>query len=94
MGEEDNITFLVVDFRDKAVSAALPIIYEAAFHKSHFALIDAADLYEDVFDRAPLSFVNYEKVLGAVSSSRAYDLLKRCVDIIGALIIGFLRLFL
>jgi len=92
IAEDDNITFLVVDFRDKAVSAALPIIYEAAFHKSHFALIDAADLYEDVFDRAPLSFVNYEKVLGAVSSSRAYDLLKRCVDIIGALIIGIVSL--
>lgn len=92
IAEDDGITFLVVDFRDKAVASALPIIYEAAFHKSRFALIDAADLYEDVFDRAPLSFVNYERVLGVVSASRAYDILKRFVDITGAAIIGIFSL--
>ncbi|MCR4280847.1 MAG: sugar transferase [Candidatus Kaiserbacteria bacterium] len=92
IAEDDSITFLVVDFRDKAVSTALPIIYEAAFRKSRFALIDAADLYEDIFDRAPLSFVNYEKVLGAISSSRAYDLLKRFVDVSGAIVIGAVSL--
>ncbi|MDO8481491.1 MAG: sugar transferase [bacterium] len=92
IAEDDDITFLVVDFRDKAVSAALPIIYEAAFHKSRFALIDAADLYEDVFDRVPLSFVNYERVLGVVSASRAYDFLKRLVDVVGASVIGIFSL--
>jgi len=92
IAEDDDITFLVVDFRDKAVSAALPIIYEAAFRKSRFALIDAADLYEDVFDRVPLSFVNYERVLGVVAASRAYDILKRMSDIIGAIVIGICTL--
>ena len=92
IAQDDDITFLVVDFRDSAVSAALPIIYEAVFHKNRFALIDAADLYEDVFDRVPLSFVNYERVLGVVSASRAYDVLKRIADIIGATVIGILSL--
>ena len=46
VAEEDDVAFLVVDFSDRAVSAALPIIYDAAFHKRRFALLDAATLYE------------------------------------------------
>ena len=78
------MTFLVVDFSDKAVGAALPIIYDAAFHKRRFALVDAAELYQEVFDREPLSLINYEWILGNVSASRVYDILKRGIDIVFA----------
>ena len=88
VAQEDNVTFLVVDFSDKAVSAALPIIYDAAFHKRRFALIDATDLYQEVFEREPLSLIDYEWVLSSVSSSRAYDLIKRVIDIAAAIVIG------
>ncbi|MDP2648847.1 MAG: sugar transferase [bacterium] len=84
VAEEDDVTFLVVDLSDTAVSAALPIIYDAAFHKRRFALIDAVDLYQEVFEREPLSLVNYEWVLGNISSSRAYDAVKRVMDIVCA----------
>lgn len=86
VAEEDDVTFLVVDFSDRAVAAALPIIYDAAFHKHRFALLDAAELYQEVFEREPLSLINYEWVLANVSSSRVYDVVKRGVDI---LIAGF-----
>src|SRR3989344_4101677 len=69
VAEEDDVTFLVVDFSDKAVAAALPIIYDAAFHKQRFALIDAAALYQEVFEREPLSLINYEWVLANISTS-------------------------
>ncbi len=85
---EDDVTFLVVDLSDTAVSAALPIIYDAAFHKRRFALIDAAELYEEMFDRVPLSLVRYEWVLRSAATSRVYDALKRGVDVLGALILG------
>ncbi len=90
-GEED-VTFLVVDLSDAAVSAALPIIYDAAFHKRRFALIDAAELYEEMFDRVPLTLVKYEWVLRSAATSRLYDALKRVIDIMGASIIGVLSL--
>ncbi len=90
-GEED-VTFLVVDLSDAAVSAALPIIYDAAFHKRRFALIDAAELYEEMFDRVPLTLVKYEWVLRSAATSRLYDALKRVIDIVGASIIGVLSL--
>lgn len=94
VAEEDDVTFLVVDFSDKAVSAALPIIYDAAFHKHRFALIDAASLYQEIFDREPLSLINYEWILGNVSASRVYDILKRGIDILCAAILGALSLAL
>ncbi len=84
VAEEEDVTFLVVDLSDKAISAALPIIYDAAFHKHRFALLDATALYQEVFEREPLSLINYEWVLANVSTSRMYDILKRVIDIICA----------
>lgn len=92
VAEEDDVTFLVVDFSDKAVSAALPIIYDAAFHKKRFSLLDAAALYQEVFEREPLSLINYEWVLANISASRIYDALKRAIDIVCAVVVGLLSL--
>lgn len=82
-GEED-VTFIVVDLSDRAISAALPIIYDAAFQKQRFALLDATELYQEVFEREPLSLITYEWVLENLSSSRTYDMLKRLIDIVCA----------
>jgi len=92
VAEEDDVTFLVVDFSDAAVSAALPIIYDAAFKKRSFALIEAAELYEELFERVPLSFIDYERVLSNVTASRVYDVLKRFIDIAGATVLGLISL--
>lgn len=92
VAQEENVTFIVVDLSDRAVSAALPIIYDAAFQKRRFALIEAVDLFEEVFERVPLSLINYEWVLGNVSASRAYDLIKRGIDVLGAVLLGIVSL--
>jgi len=94
VAEEDEVAFLVVDFSDKAVSAALPIIYGAAFHKKRFALIDASELYQEVFDCEPLSLISYEWVLANVSASRVYDTVKRGIDIVCAVVGGLASLLL
>lgn len=89
---DSDVQFVVADFYDKAVSAALPIIYDATFKKQRFSLINLADLYQEVFDRAPLSLVQYEWILSNVSSSPVYDTAKRTIDVCGALVIGALTL--
>ena len=94
VAEEDDVTFIVVDFSDKAVSAALPIIYDAAFHKRRFALLDAADLYQEVFDREPLSLVSYEWILAHVNASHTYDVIKRGIDVACAVFGGLISLAL
>src|SRR3989344_118272 len=88
LAAEDEMAFLVVDFSDKAFEAARPIIYNAAFHKERFAIIDIVELYQEVFDRVPLSLISYEWMLSSMNASRMYGFLKRLLDIVGALILG------
>jgi len=87
-----EVSFLVVDFADGGVEAAFPIMYDAAFQKTRFALVDAVELYQEMFERVPLTLLRYEWILENVSSSRVYDGLKRIIDIFAALIIGLLSL--
>ncbi len=94
VAEEDDVTFLVADFSDPAVSAALPIIYDAAFQKNRFALVEASELYQEVFERVPLSLINYQWVLSNAASSRVYDIVKRFIDITGAIVLGALSFLL
>lgn len=94
VAEEDDIAFLVVDVSDNAIQTALPILYDAAFHKRRFVMVNMMDLYQEVFDRVPLSLVKYEWVLENSSISPAYDILKRLMDIGAALIGGVLSLLL
>lgn len=93
LAAEDETTFLVVDFSDKAFEAARPIVYDAAFQKRRFAIVDVVELYQEVFDCVPLSLIRYEWVLASVNASRLYDLLKRFVDIAAALLLGAFSLF-
>lgn len=88
----NDMAFLVMDFSDRAFDAARPIIYDAAFHKERFAIIDVVELYQEVFDRVPLSLTSYEWVLASVNSSRLYGVLKRAVDIVGAIVLGIISL--
>jgi len=91
---EDEVTFLVVDLSDKAVEAALPIIYDAAFQKNRFALIEASELYEEVFDRVPLSLIDYKWVLANVNASGLYDIFKRLIDIVFSFSVGVVTLLI
>ena len=92
MAAESSTNFFVVDFSDKATLTALPIVYNSAFQKRRFALVDAIDLYQEVFDRMPLSLLQYERVLAGAASSRVYDVMKRVVDISGAIVVGIFAL--
>jgi len=92
LAAEDDMAFLVVDFSDKAFEAARPIIYNAAFHKERFAIIDVVELHQEVFDRVPLSLITYEWMLSSMNASRMYGLLKRALDIVGALVLGIVSL--
>ena len=92
--EDDEMTFVVADTSDKAFEAVRPIMYDIAFRKRKFAIIDVVELYQEVFDKVPLSLVAYDWVLASVSASSLYDSLKRVIDIAGALIVGTVTLVL
>ena len=90
--ESEEVAFLVVDFSDRAIEAAFPIMYDAAFQKNRFALVDAVELYQEMFECVPLSLLQYEWILENVSSSRVYDGLKRLIDVCASLILGLLSI--
>jgi len=84
----EGVSTIVVDLRNEKVTPILPNLYNLIFSKVRF--IDKYKVYEDIFDRVPLSLVNYNWFLENISSSShvVYDFLKRVMDISISLILG------
>lgn len=89
----EGISTVVIDLRNEKVGPILPHLYNLIFSGVRF--IDKYKVYEDIFDRVPLSLVNYNWFLENISSSShlVYDLLKRVMDISIALVLGVLSFF-
>ena len=90
----EDIQIIVVDLKNEKVEPILPHLYNLIFSKVKF--IDMYKVYEDIFDRIPLSLVRYNWFLENISteSKTTYDLIKRLMDISMALIIGLLSLII
>ncbi len=91
---ENNIKIIVVDFSHEQVTPLLPHLYNLIFSKIRF--IDSHRIYEDIFDRIPLSLVTYSWFLENISVSPkfTYDFLKRLFDVILSLILGLISLIM
>jgi lipopolysaccharide/colanic/teichoic acid biosynthesis glycosyltransferase len=74
--------YVIADVDDSRVEKFLPEIYKNLFPNS--SIINLHDLYEDVFDRIPLSRINYTWIMTHISSisPKVYDMVKRLVDIL------------
>ncbi len=89
----EDITTIVIDTRNEKVKSILPKLYNLIFSKVQF--IDMHRVYEDIFDRIPLSLVRYSWFLENISTSTkfTYDFLKRTMDIVISLPLFLLSLF-
>jgi len=78
----ERITTIVVDTKHSEVSQILPKLYNLIFSRVRF--VDMHRVYEDVFDRIPLSLVEYSWFLENISATRkfAYEFMKRLMDIV------------
>jgi lipopolysaccharide/colanic/teichoic acid biosynthesis glycosyltransferase len=90
----NNITTIVIDLKDSSVAPILPKLYNLIFCKIKF--IDMYRVYEDVFDRIPLSLVGYSWFLENISSSThiGYDFLKRVMDFVVGGVLALVSLLL
>lgn len=86
----EKVTLLVVDTEQDALRPLLPDIYELAFVTPGYQFLDFYQLYEEVFDRVPLSLLQYDWFLKNVSatSSFFYPVAKRIIDFAGGLAMG------
>ena len=88
----NDIKIIAIDFSHENVAPLLPHLYNLIFSKVHF--IDSHRIYEDIFDRIPLSLVTYSWFLENISVSPkfTYDFLKQIMDTVFSLIFGVFSL--
>ena len=78
----EGIQVVAIDLRNEKVEPMLPNLYNLSFSKVRF--IDMYKIYEDIFDRVPLSLLKDSWFLENISTSprKMYDTLKRAMDIV------------
>jgi lipopolysaccharide/colanic/teichoic acid biosynthesis glycosyltransferase len=85
---------IIADFADPSIHSLIPSLYKLIF--SGITFMDIRDLYEDMFDRIPLSLLDDAwcvKYISAVSKV-GFDLAKRSLDVAISFVLGIVSLFL
>jgi len=85
--EREKIELVVVDPRGDSIKNFLPVLFDLSFLHFAFTFLDFNRLYEDTFDRVPVSMLQYEWFITNISQSKTaiYDVVKRTIDICGAI---------
>lgn len=88
----DQVAIVVVDFEHEKIGPMMPHFYNLLFSKVKF--VDINRVYEDIFDRVPLSLIKYDWFLENISLSPGvtYDAIKRAMDVTAAFVFGLLSL--
>jgi len=83
----EGVTIVVVDSKNEHIAPILPRLYNLIF--SHIRFVDQYSIYEDIFDKIPLSLIGYSWFLENVSSRAhfGFDLFKRAMDIVLSLVL-------
>lgn len=76
----EDVSVIAIDLASENVEPVLPHLYNLIFSKISF--IDMHKIYEDIFNRVPLSLLRYNWFLENISTTprAAYDALKRIMD--------------
>ncbi len=77
----EEVSLIAVDLRNKKVGPMLPHLYNLIYSNVRF--VDANRLYEDIFNRIPISLLEYNWFLENISNAphAAYDIAKRMMDL-------------
>ncbi|MDO8604518.1 MAG: sugar transferase [bacterium] len=88
----EGVTSIVIDLKHEKAAEILPSLYNLIFSNVRF--LDMYKVYEEVFDRIPLSLVGYNWFLENISFSphTMYDTLKRMMDVAIASALGVISL--
>lgn len=83
----EDVSTIVIDLKNEKVAPIVPRLYNLIF--SHVRFVDQYRIYEDIFDKIPLSLIGYNWFLENISSRAhfGYDIAKRGIDIILSLLL-------
>ncbi|MBY0309652.1 sugar transferase [Patescibacteria group bacterium] len=90
--ERERIDIIVANPNSAYLDTVLPKLFDLAFLRFELTFLDFYKVYEDTFDRVPLSALRYEWFITHVSHSKSlvYDTAKRVIDVVGSLILALL----
>jgi len=87
-----EVSLVIIDIKNEKINPILPHLYNLLFSKIQF--IDMHKVYEEIFDRIPLSLIRYSWFLENVSLQPkiAYDSVKRFIDLLMGFFVGLVSL--
>ena len=90
---EAGASIVVTDSLDSDLESLIPQLYDLASFSEPAQFITFPDMYEEVFDRVPLSHVRASWFVENVPQTPpVYAFLKRAIDIVGGLLMGVITL--
>lgn len=94
--EKERVQIIVADPHSKYLEDVLPLLFDKTFLDFKFTFLNFFQVYEDTFDRIPLSALHYDWFLTHVSQSKSliYDVIKRGIDIVSSIILGLIFILL
>jgi exopolysaccharide biosynthesis polyprenyl glycosylphosphotransferase len=92
--KSEDIETIVIDIKHKKVEPILSNFYNLIFSNINF--LEMGKVYEDIFDRIPLSTLKDGWFIENISTSPkiVYDILKRMMDITMGLVLGIISLII
>ncbi len=87
--DREGVDIIVANSRGRHMEKIMPAIFDLSFLRFEFTFIDFYKMYEDTFDRIPLSSLHHDWFITNVSQYRSpfYRFVKRGIDIVGALVL-------
>ncbi len=94
--DKEKVGIIVANPRGEHIEKVLPVIFDMTFLHFKFTFLDFYKVYEDTFDRVPLSALRYDWFINHVSQSRSlvYDFFKRVIDIVLSSILGLVLILI
>jgi lipopolysaccharide/colanic/teichoic acid biosynthesis glycosyltransferase len=90
-----KISLLVVDTEHTGLQPVLQRLYDLALIERNYSFADFYRVYEEVFDRVPLSLLRPEWFLKHIKSPSVtlYDIVKRAIDFVGGIAMCIVTVF-
>lgn len=94
--EKERIDIIVANPNGDYISAFMPKLFDLSFMRFRITFLDFYKVYEDTFDKVPLSALRYEWFITHVSQSKSffYSVTKRMIDIVGSVVLGVVLLIM
>jgi len=89
-----EVSVIVADVKSRKIQSLLASLYNLTFSENPVVFIDIHKIYEDIFDRIPVSALKENWILENISTSPKffYDILKRTMDVALGIFLGLISL--